>query len=107
MTEGTTITDFSGEAFAQHRDSVVNLIESLSELYIDSEEEKEFHDVATDQCAPDDVPLPPPPLEFHEERLQFDNEETSQSMSSIEEHLADLEHRVSGLVTMEATDAKF
>ncbi len=50
--------------------------------------------------------LPPPSLDFHEDRLQFDNEEAVQRMCSIEEHLADLEHRVSDLVTTETMRAK-
>lgn len=53
------------------------------------------------------MPLPSPPLEFHEDRLQFDNEESAQRMCSTEEHIADLEHRVSELVTKETMNAKF
>lgn len=40
-------------------------------------------------------------------KMQFDNEEAAQRMCSIEEHLADLEHRVSELVTTEMMNAKF
>ncbi|XP_059396154.1 neural cell adhesion molecule 1-B-like [Carassius carassius] len=76
-----------------------------------SEEERECRDVSTDQIGdliskPIDVPLPPQPPEFHEDRLQFENGEVAQGMGSIEEHLADLEHRISGLVTIETMKAE-
>ncbi len=97
MEEDAPIADFSDEAFVQRRDPVANLIDTFSELYLDSEEERDrFTDQIGDlNSKPDDLPPPPPPLEFHEDRLQFDNEEAAQRMCSIEEHLADLEHRVS------------
>ncbi len=108
MEEDAPIADFSDEAFVQRRDPVANLIDTFSELYLDSEEERDrFTDQIGDlNSKPDDLPPPPPPLEFHEDRLQFDNEEAAQRMCSIEEHLADLEHRVSDLVTTETMSAK-
>ncbi len=108
MEEVAPIADFSDEAFAQRRDPVANLIDTFSELYLDSEEERDrFTDRICDlNSKPDDLPPPPPPLEFHEDRWQFDNEEADQRMCSIEEHLADLEHRVSELVTTESMSAK-
>ncbi len=108
MDEGAPIDDFSNEAFVKRRDPVANLIDTFSELYLDSEEERErFTDqISGHDSKTDDLPFPPPPLDFHEDRLQIDKEEAVQRMCSIEEHLADLEHRVSDLVTTETMRAK-
>ncbi len=41
MEEEVPIDDFSDEAFIQCRDPVANLIDTFSELYLDSYEERE------------------------------------------------------------------
>ncbi|XP_039506983.1 uncharacterized protein LOC120462416 [Pimephales promelas] len=109
MEEGTPIIDYSDGAFVRRRSSVANLIDTFSELYLDSEEEREVFPEQSDEhvVRSVDFPLPPPPPEFYQEELQLDNEQKNQRMSSIEEHLADLEHRVSELVTTESMDTEF
>lgn len=108
MEERPPIADYSDEAFVHHRDPVVNLIDTFNELYLDSEEER---CVSPEQrgehiVKPDDLPLPPPPLDFHEDELQFGNDENTQRMCSTEEHLVDLEHRVSEFFTTETMSTK-
>ncbi|XP_073731162.1 retrovirus-related Pol polyprotein from transposon opus [Misgurnus anguillicaudatus] len=102
--------DFSDRAFRQHRDPVANLVDTFNELYIDSEEEQESETMSNEQVIdpianPVDLPLPPPPLEFHEDGLPSNNE--NQRMSSIEEHLADIEHRIVNLATSEMVSENF
>ncbi|XP_050969670.1 uncharacterized protein LOC127167585 [Labeo rohita] len=96
--------NYSGEAFVHHRDQVTNLIDTFSELYLDSEEEREGRDVSTEQIGElspknDDLPLPPPPLEFYEDELQHNNSGNEQRISSIE-------HRVSELVPNETLNVQ-
>ncbi len=87
------------------------MTDTFSELYLDSEEESEDRDVYPDQRVeqvdkPDDLPLPPPPLDFQEDELQFGSDDSAQRMCSIEEHLVDLEHRISDFVTTETLSTK-
>ena len=100
MEEREHISDYSDEAFIHRRDPVTTLIDTFSDLYLDSEEEREGRVESPDHRVEqdgetDDLPLPPPPHEFQEDKLQFGSDENVQRMSSIEEHLVDLEHRVS------------
>lgn len=110
MEEREHISDYSDDAFIHRRDPVAMLIDTFSELYLDWEEEKEGrveppdHRVEQDDKT-DDLPLPPPPHDFQEDELQFGSDENVQRMS-IEEHLFDLEHRVSDFVTSEALSPK-
>ncbi len=102
--EITPIVDFSSDAFIQIRDPMSEMIDTFSGLYIDSEEEKEKSAVQVlfpDQSGdPDDfTPLPPPPpLDFVEEQVYSNGMATTQRMTNIEEHLSDIEHRVSDFV---------
>ncbi len=111
MEEREPIADYSDEAFIHRRDPVTHLTDTFSELYLDSEEEREDGDVYPDQRVeqvdkPDDLPLPPPPLDFQEDELQFGSDDSAQRMCSIEEHLVDLEHRISDFVTTETLSTK-
>ncbi len=111
MEEREPIADYSDEAFIHRRDPVTHLTDTFSELYLDSEEEREDRDVYPDQRVeqvgkPDDLPLPPPPLDFQEDELQFGSDDSAQRMCSIEEHLVDLEHRISDFVTTETLSTK-
>ncbi|XP_073808802.1 adenosylhomocysteinase isoform X1 [Danio rerio] len=110
MEDRAASVDYSDEAFTHLRDPVANLIDTFSELYLDSEEEKESKDESPQQGQEDiskidDFPSPPPPLDFHDDQLQFENDEHDQRIHSIEKHLADLEHRVSSFVTAETLNA--
>ncbi len=102
--EITPITDFSGDAFIQIRDPMTEMIDTFSGLYIDSEEEKEKSAVQVlfpgQPGDPDDfTPLPPPPpLDFDEEQVYSNGMATTQRLTNIEEHLSDIEHRVSDFV---------
>ncbi len=74
MEEREPIADYSDEAFIHRRDPVTNLTDTFSELYLDSEEERNDRDVSPDQRfeqvdKPDDLPLSPPPLDFKEGEL--------------------------------------
>ncbi len=104
--EITPITDFSGDAFIQIRDPMNEMIDTFSGLYIDSEEEKENSAVQvlfpgqpgdTDDFTPLPPP-PPPPLDFDEEQVYSNGMATTQRLTNIEEHLSDIEHRVSDFV---------
>lgn len=102
--EITPITDFSGDAFIRIRDPMNEMIDTFSGLYIDSEEEKEKSAVQVlfpgQPGDPDDfTPLPPPPpLDFDEEQVYSNGMATTQRLTNIEEHLSDIEHRVSDFV---------
>ncbi len=103
--EITPIADFSGDAFIQIRDPMNEMIDTFSGLYIDSEEEKEKSAVQVlfpgQPGDPDDftpLPPPPPPLDFDEEQVYSNGMATTQRLTNIEEHLSDIEHRVSDFV---------
>ncbi|XP_050957969.1 activity-regulated cytoskeleton-associated protein-like, partial [Labeo rohita] len=83
--------DFSSKAFTQRREPVHEIIDTFNELYIDSDDEKEV-------TVTEDLP-PPPPLDFNEHSHHMYGVDGNQSrLTSIEEHLANLEHQVSELV---------
>ncbi|KAL0148878.1 hypothetical protein M9458_055887 [Cirrhinus mrigala] len=83
------IADFSGDAFIQMRDPVNDMIDTFSRLYIDLEEEKEMAAVQG---------MLPVQSEFDEEQMHSNGMATTQRLTNIEEHLSDIEHRVSDFV---------
>lgn len=84
------IQDFTSEPFVVRREPIKELINTFSELYIDSEEENAAVDDAEDI---DDVdPFPPPPPEVVERSELTPN-------ASIAEHLRQLIDQVTTLET--------
>lgn len=63
--------DFNSEAFVTRREPIRELINTFSELYIDSEEEN-----AAVEDADDGDPFPPPPPEM-EERPELESDASS------------------------------
>lgn len=101
MDEIASVEDFSSEAFIQRRDPLGEIVETFSTLYIDSEEENEQHIqqvISPEKVgeADDVAELPPPPALLFEEEQEDSNEvATIQRLMNIEEHLTDIEHRMS------------
>lgn len=102
--EIASVVDFSEEAFIQMRDPVNEMIDTFSGLYIDSEEEKEKSAMQDQPGEPDDfnaLPPPPPLVEFEEEQVYSNGMVTVQRLTNVEEHLSDIEHRLSDCVSQE------
>lgn len=101
--EAVPSVDFSTEPFTVRREPLKDLINTFSDLYIDSDEESErimdnVHDIPDDSQFP---PPPPPPEMDHESNNDPSNsvtsriERLSERFTSIEDQLADFSQRVS------------
>lgn len=106
--EAVPSVDFLTEPFTTRREPLKDLINTFSDLYIDSDEESErimdnVHDIPDDSC-----PLPPPPPEMDSESNNDQSnsvtsmiERLSERFTSLEDQLADFSQRVSENVTFD------
>lgn len=104
--EAVPNVDFTSESFTTRRETIRELINTFSDLYIDSDGESER---AVDNDSENDSPFPPPPPPLEMDEEEDHNPYTSvksmnDRITAIESQMADISQMVSEQVPFDEFD---